>query len=328
LHSGGKKTPLSVSKDDITCERLTTPEGLYGWMNQESRTLLILQVSPFEVYEGEHIEQAHQIWRPDYAADEGVVGGMMASQEKVEQLLGKFGMTADTHLVLYDAKGNVDAARFAWILKYYGFTNFCLLNGGLTYWKAQGFKTTSELPNRPTPKRYVLESPIDASILARKDDVMTALSDTNTILVDTREGYEYLGQPFISKGKVHHHKKGALRSGSIPGAIHFNWSRLADLHGDHRIKAERDLRFDLEAKGIASDKQIILYCQSGSRTSHMHFVLTEVLKYPWVRNYDGSWMEWSYWNQRDSTYPIQQLTSLDSVEMQVALLSKKLEAND
>ena len=145
------------------------------------------------------------------------------------------------------------------------------------------------------------------SSIATFDEVMAAIKDTNTILIDTREPYEYSGSPFINKGVVLPCKKGAFNRGSIPTAIHLNWSILADLNGDHRIKCEKDLKYDLKNKGIDSKKNIILYCHSGSRTSHTYYVLKHVLGYQHVKNYDGSWIEWSYRNSKDNTIPIQQI---------------------
>ena len=112
---------------------------------------------------------------------------------------------------------------------------------------------------------------------------------------------------YLNNGQVLAYKKGAFNRGSIPSSIHLNWSALADLNGDHRIKAEKDLKFDLERKGITPDKKIILYCHSGSRTSHTFYVLKHVLGFPNVKNYDGSWIEWSYKHSLDQSIPLQQL---------------------
>jgi len=176
----------------------------------------------------------------------------------------------------------------------------------LAYWKQAGFPVTKRLTAKPPTSNYKLPLVFKEDMIAYFDDVKSAITDTNTILLDTRESYEYKAEPYLSKGQVFAHKPGAFNRGSIPSAIHLNWSTFTDLKGDHRIKSERDLRYDLDDKGISPDKNIILYCQSGSRTSHTYYVLKHVLGYEKVRNYDGSWIEWSYNHSLDSSLPMDQ----------------------
>jgi thiosulfate/3-mercaptopyruvate sulfurtransferase len=45
-------------------------------------------------------------------------------------------------------------------------------------------------------------------------------------------------------------------------------------------------------QGLDDDDDIIAYCRIGERSSHTWFVLTHLLGYDNVRNYDGSWTEW------------------------------------
>lgn len=126
--------------------------------------------------------------------------------------------------------------------------------------------------------------------MASISDVKSALDDPNVLLIDTREEYEYFGKPFISEDMVHNYKRGAFARGAIPGAIHLNWSEMSDLANDQMIKCKKDLIFNLEPQNITKDKNIIVYCQSGSRSSHTAFVLKEILNYPNVKNYVGSWI--------------------------------------
>jgi thiosulfate/3-mercaptopyruvate sulfurtransferase len=89
------------------------------------------------------------------------------------------------------------------------------------------------------------------------------------------------------------------RGGRIPGAVNVEWSRTIQEDGtflDAQALAEL-----YQAAGFTPDQEIITYCQSGVRGAHTWFVLSELLGYPRVRNYDGSWAE--YGNRADS--PIQ-----------------------
>ena len=97
--------------------------------------------------------------------------------------------------------------------------------------------------------------------------------------------------------------------GCIPSSVHLNWSDMADLEADHRVKCHKDLEHDLRQKEIDRDKEIIVYCHSGSRSSHTYFVLKKVLKFQNVKNYDGSWIEWSHLANTDDAYPCLLYTS-------------------
>jgi len=320
---------FSSNKNDIQSSKLIDPSDLMKEMNADFSHNRIIQVSQANTYKKEHLPGALNIWRPDYGSDnKNPFGGLMASKEKIEKLLGKMGATQKTVLYLYDTKGNVDACRFAWVLKYYGFTNYFIINGGIKYWKSLGYLTDSLSVDWPDSTSLALSGKWQEEMSATFEDVKNAIDDEQTIIIDTREDYEYLGQPFIHKNKLYKHKKGAFTHGAIPSAIHLNWSTLSDLTGDHRIKSEQDIRHDLKQKGITADKNIILYCQSGSRTSHTYFVLKEILGFPNVSNYDGSWIEWSYNNSIDSSVPLwQQTDSLQFFEL-YSNLEKELIKDD
>jgi len=315
----------SNDKGEVTAYNLINPLEAKRLMEANPLDYILVQVSKNEVFKKEHLVGALNVWRPDYCSkEENVCGGLMASSAEVEDLLQRLGFREGKTLLLYDAKANVDAFRLAWIFSYYGFQDFKVINGGLKYCKASGLAVRSDVTRLVRRSDYTFHPKINASIAADFSEVMASIKDPNTLLIDTREDYEFLGQPFIKDKELFSYKKGAFNRGSIPGAINLNWSTLADLSGDHRIKSINSLRFDLKEKGISPDKNIILYCQSGSRTSHTFYVLKHVLGYPSVKNYDGSWIEWSYKNSIDSTVPINQQTADKSYEEMYQQLEKQL----
>jgi thiosulfate/3-mercaptopyruvate sulfurtransferase len=55
---------------------------------------------------------------------------------------------------------------------------------------------------------------------------------------------------------------------------------------------EDQLRSLYEGQGLTADQEVVAYCRIGERSAHTWFVLHELLRYPKVRNYDGSWTEW------------------------------------
>jgi len=287
---------------------------------------IIIQVSKPSVYRNEHLPNSINIWRPDFRSSvDTVVTGLRCSKTELEELLSRIGVDKEKLLIVYDNKGSVDAFRFTWVLDYYGFQNHKVLNGGLVTWKESGYPTTKE-QTKPLPsKNFKIEGSLDTQLLANMNDVYLAINDTNTIIIDTREPYEFLGQPYIYKNEILPYKKGAYAAGAIPSAVHLNWSVLSDLGNDHRIKCEKDLKYDLARKGITRDKKIIVYCQSGSRSSHTAFVLRHILNYPNVKNYDGSWIEWSFHSTINEKIQIDQKTDSEAIEeLRKELESKKI----
>lgn len=272
---------------------------------EEAKTIIssnqnyrLFEISKPKQYNTGHIEGAYNLWRADYSNNEHVnYSGMRATKLQLEKLLSSYAIDQETILLLYDNKGNCDAARFAWQLELWGFDNFKLINGGKKSWELAGCSLTKSVPEKPVYQQFNFSiAEEQQALLANYPAVFAALEDTNTILVDTRELYEYKGEAFEKDGQTYEYKKGAFTYGAIPSAIHFNWSNTVDLKNDHQLKPIETLQYDLEKAGITADKNIILYCQSGSRSSHTQFVLKHILNYPNVKNYDGSWIEWSYFN--------------------------------
>ncbi len=176
-----------------------------------------------------------------------------------------------------------EEARVAWVLRYLGHARISLLDGGMTAWKA------AELPVQRgalTMPAEVYGPEIDESVLARKADVRQISDDADdwrTVLVDVRTNEEF-------RGSRDGPRYGAPRSGRIPGALHLPWRVLLDEHG--QLRARDKLRDVLVPRGVRPDAAIVTYCTGGVRSAHTWYVLT-ALGYPNVRNYAGSWWEWS-----------------------------------
>mgnify|MGYP000400249938 FL=1 len=85
--------------------------------------------------------------------------------------------------------------------------------------------------------------------------------------------------------------EGTERAGHIPGAI--NIEHILALNEDGTFKSVAALNALYKARGITADKEVFTYCAIGARSACTWFVLKYLLGYPHVRNYDGSWNEWS-----------------------------------
>lgn len=252
----------------------------------ESREdVLILDVRKAVDYATGHVPGAFNVFRSDYSAAEEQYpfGGMRAGKEEMEAFMSRLGVTEDTLVIAYDAKGNYDAARLWWQMDMYGHDYYKIIDGGIQGWQAAGFELTMATPDEPTPRNYQFMNEPDYSRLASLEDVISAQTDPNVVLLDTRSIEEFTGEKL---------KKGATREGRIPGSVWLEYKE--SIAEDSCFECIDDLAAQFVALGITKDKTIIPYCQSGVRSAHTTFVLTQLLGYPNVKNYDGSWIEYSY----------------------------------
>lgn len=256
-------------------------------MIDKGGNIAVIDIRKSTEYALGHISSAMNIWRPDYESTNYPFEGMRAEKEKVEQLLGSLGIDNETMILLYDGKGDYDAARFWWILDMYGHDKVALIDGGIDGWKAAGLETTTAKPEI-TAKEYKFESNVDENKLATLEDVKAAFDDPNVIVLDTRSIDEFTGKDL---------KSGSFRKGRIPQSIWIEYKEAINTGegADMTFKSVEELKKLYEGKGITKDKTIIPYCQSAVRSAHTTFVLTQLLGYENVKNYDGSWIEWSYY---------------------------------
>ena len=107
-------------------------------------------------------------------------------------------------------------------------------------------------------------------------------------MVDVRSVPEYTGE---RTHMAEYPQEGTLRGGHIPGAKRIPWARAANPDGSFKSADELRAIYERE-QGLQPGDDIIAYCRIGERSSHTWFVLTYLLGYGRVRNYDGSWTEW------------------------------------
>jgi thiosulfate/3-mercaptopyruvate sulfurtransferase len=209
----------------------------------------------------------------------------IASKATMERLLGNAGVTPDMTIVVYGDNNNWFAAYAYWLFKLYGHRDARVMNGGRKKWMDEGRPMTKEAANYPKVQ-YQAQKP-DESIRAVRDFVLESLRFQGKALVDVRSPREFSGELLAPENLP---QEGAQRGGHIPGAANIPWGEA--VLPDGTFKSADDLKALYQGKGITPDKEIIAYCRIGERSAHTWFVLTELLGYPKVRNYDGSWTEW------------------------------------
>ena len=205
--------------------------------------------------------------------------------DRFSALLQAKGIAEDTTVVFYGDKNNWWACYALWVFKLFGFKDARIMNGGRKKWIDDGRELNKAVPNYPKTN-YTASSREDRKIRAFRSDVQTHI-EKRLPLVDVRSPGEYSGQLLHMPD---YPQEGALRGGHIPGAKNIPWARA--VQDDGTFKSIAELQALYGSQGITPDKNIVAYCRIGERSSHTWFVLTYLLGYPNVRNYDGSWTEW------------------------------------
>lgn len=267
-------------------ELLIEPEELEVLIATEHAPVII-EVGKAEEFRKGHIPGALNAWRPDYGDQESYeYGGMRASKKRMESLMGSLGIQADDWIVLYDKRGDVDAARLYWLLKLYGHKEISLLNGGKKSWVQENRSLSVQ---QPSFKKTAYEFPAyKQDVAIEKEEVLSALENPEFQILDARTQREYSGIEL---------KNGAKKAGRIPASIHLDWIETVQDKIDFRFRPKEELSSLLAERNIDASKTIITYCHTGVRSAHLAFVLKEIMGFRHVYNYDGSWIEWSHFDE-------------------------------
>ncbi|WP_165064027.1 sulfurtransferase [Marisediminicola senii] len=262
-------------------ERLVTTE----WLASKLGTPGLVVVESDEdvlLYETGHIPGAVKIdWHTDLndpVERDYIDGAAFAG------LLGSRGISRDSTVVIYGDKNNWWAAYALWVFTLFGHADVRLLDGGRAKWEAEGREYTTERTEAVRVDYPVVERD-DSGIRAFKDDVLAHLGKP---LIDVRSPEEFSGERTTAPA---YPEEGALRAGHIPTAANVPWGKAAAEDGTFRPVAELDALYR-DGAGLSPDDEVIAYCRIGERSSHTWFVLTHLLGFENVRNYDGSWTEW------------------------------------
>ena len=263
-------------------EVLVRTEWLAERLGQAGLVVAEVDENP-DLYDEGHIPSAVKLhWRDDL---QDPLRRDVVDRAAFEQLLRERGIGNDTTVVLYGDKNNWFAAYAYWYLKLYRHADVRILDGGRQKWIDESRPITTEAPS-PVAADYSAPE-VDESIRARRDEVLAGLGDESRALVDVRSTQEYHGELIAPPG---YEQEGAARAGHIPTARSIPWAQA--VRDDGTFKSPDELRELYGAEGVTPDKEVVAYCRIGERSAHTWFVLRELLGYPAVRNYDGSWTEW------------------------------------
>ena len=283
LGCGGRATPDigAAAPTKAALPRLVSTEELAHW--QRDRPLTVLDVRPdMFTYLKDHLPGAEYLNIESLrAAQRGVPAQILTAKDYAE-LFGRLGVSRDKPVVIYSAgeSRNIDATFVAWLLAGFGHPDVYVLNGGYFKWQLEQRPLVPQYPKvTPTTVPDQPFQPEEASL----DEVRHAIKTGDAILVDARPGDQYAGQAGAQ-----------MRRGHIPGAISHYWQDDLTQEGfGHVWKSVATLQIGYAAQGITPDKNLIIYCNSTTEASHVHFTLRYLLGYPRVRIYTGSWTEWA-----------------------------------
>ncbi len=256
-------------------------------------TIVFVDFRKPEAYAQGHLPGAVQFYRNDFQDHTKPIAGLRSDRRQTEERLGKAGITNKHTLVVYDDKGSPDAARFWWLMKLYNFEKVYLLDGGIGQWQEKGGQTDRNTPAIKPASFHFPELP-EEPILVQKEDLLKLIHSegSKAVILDARSIEEYRGEAL---------KEGAKKAGRIPKSIHIDWAEAVDYGHTYTFRPKEQLEKIYARLGASKEDTIIVYCHSGVRSSHTTFVLSQLLDYKNVMNYDGSWVEWSH----DDTLPFE-----------------------
>jgi len=271
-----------MADNDYAKDVLVSTDWLADHLDDGDLVVAEVDESP-DVYEEGHIPDAVKLhWKDDL---QDPIERDLIDKAAFERLISSCGISNDTTVVVYGDKNNWFAAYAYWYLKIYGHQNVRILDGGRQKWIDEGRELTTDIPS-PGSATYIARER-DESIRVYRDEVLAGLGQSEVALVDVRSAQEYSGELMAPPG---YEQEGASRTGHIPGAQSVPWATA--VHDDGTFRSSADLHELYSGKSVTSDKEVRAYCRIGERSAHTWFVLHELLGYPTVKNYDGSWIEW------------------------------------
>ena len=274
IESRGYAHPDALVSTDWVAEHLNEPGVRLVESNEDAL-----------LYSSGHIQGAVEVdWTRDL---NDPVQRDYLGREGFEKLMRRIGADKDTTVIFYGDRNNWWATYALWVFRLFGHDKAKVMDGGRIKWVKEGRPLTKEVPHYPETQ-YQARERDDAKVRAYRDTVLDHTKKQGK-MIDVRSPQEYSGE------RLHmpeYPNEGALRGGHIPGAKNIPWARAVN-PDDGTFKTADELRglYEGEAK-LAPKDDVIVYCRIGERSSHTWFVLTHLLGYDQVRNYDGSWTEW------------------------------------
>ncbi len=249
--------------------------------------LLIVDVCAPAEFEAAHIPGAVQVEYSDIVTGSPPVMGLISDNNQLSIVFSAIGLTSSHHVVAYDRAGGGQAGRLLYTLEALGHANVSLLDGGMQAWVSHS-QPLEQGPAQPVASHY--EARLTGDNIATKEYILSRLGAPDLALLDCRTPAEFQGTDLR-----------ASRGGHIPGAINFDWTEAFDPANPPSLADLDTLQENFNAMGVTADKEVILYCQTHTRSSHTYMLLRQ-LGYENLKGYPGAWSDWG----NDPSTPIDQ----------------------
>lgn len=191
---------------------------------------------------------------------------------------GALGIGDGARVVVYDQHDGFWATRFWWHLRYEGFDDVTVLDGGLPAWRAAGYEVTDAV-TEPTPRTFT--GTRRPELIRSTEDVRAALDDEGTLLVNVLDEPTY-------RGEVDTY----ARRGHIPGSINLPVFSLRD-PATGTLRPVEELTAEFEKAGLlGEDTKVVTYCGGGIAATGVAHALALAGRDD-VAVYDGSMTAWA-----------------------------------
>jgi thiosulfate/3-mercaptopyruvate sulfurtransferase len=254
---------------------ITDPQSVADKMSEDN--ILLVDVALENIYQNGHIPGAVRLQFPSILYQHDNCDCDIPPIKQLSDALSILGLRPEHHVVAYDRQGGPMATRFLWTLEALGHKNYSYLDGGLAGWKSAGFDVSTSDSFKPSTN-YICTRKGDG--LADKQYILSKLGDPNTSILDTRLEEEFTNELVICD-----------RGGNIPGARHFNWEDAIDTENSSSFRPVEELQTYMDKLNLKKDDEIIVYCQTHTRSAHTFYVLKH-LGYPNVLAYPAGYSEW------------------------------------
>lgn len=272
---------------------LYSPEEAQNLISKDNT--VVVDIREEEDYKKSHLPGAVNIPDIFFYLAETTDDGLKEFQDKFQTLFSAAGITTDKKVIIYEDafdRRYGASCRGYWMLTYLGHPDTGILDGGFSAWKEAGLDVDDKIPTLE-PSNFELN--IHDDIIATKNEVLASLSNPNIKLLDNRDREEWTGKSSSPYGIDF-----APRKGRLPGARWIEWYNFMEREeGLPYFKSPEKIRALCAQYGLYPEDDIIIYCFKGARVSNT-FVAMQLAGFKRLRNYLGSWNEWS----RDDKLPI------------------------
>jgi thiosulfate/3-mercaptopyruvate sulfurtransferase len=280
--AAGQQLPRLVTTAELA-SWLAPPRPEDGLMSRGLVTIIDVRQS-WVSYLQNHLPDAVWLSIETLRAQQGELPFQLLGGMQYAELFRRLGVQPDGIAVIYSAgdQADIDATFVAWLLASAGASRVYVLDGGYAKWELEGRALTQRYPRSGVPAEKFKAKAFRAAV-ASLDEVRAAVAGSGVLLVDARPPEQYSGAAGAQK-----------RRGHIPGAINHPWKDDLETPDLALVwKSPEALRGGYAAQGITPERDIVLYCNSGTEASHVFFALRYLLGYPRVRIFVGSWTQWA-----------------------------------